>query len=85
MVKELKGKLNNIEESRKELDYALDMLEEGVGFNSYSDISQELDLVAEFNRHLAKKVLDMVENQEELKLSLSTVILSAMDNNKIGF
>lgn len=79
MIKELKNKLNQLEESRKNVDYALDMLECGAGIKSYVSVQDEIDLLIEFNNRLANGILELVDRQEGLDVSLKSILEVALD------
>lgn len=82
MVNELRIGLEELEESRDTLNYALDQLENGVGFVSYSNVTKEIELLTEFNNRLAKHILGMVENQEGLNISLESLLTVELGLNK---
>lgn len=84
MIGELRNKLNQLQESRKNVDYALDMLEGGVGYKSYSNISMELDSLIEFNNRLADGIMALVETQELLNISLASVIDVELSTLNLG-
>lgn len=82
MVNELRIGLEELEESRDTLNYALDQLENGVGFVSYSNVTKEIELLTEFNNRLAKHILGMIENQEGLNISLESLLTVELGLNK---
>lgn len=74
MIRELENRLNELKESRKNVDYALDMLEAGVGYTPYSDIMKEIELLTELNNAIARDVLEMVDDQEKFDVTIEAVL-----------
>lgn len=84
MGEELRNKLIKLEDSRKNVDYALDMLAGGVGFKEYSNVLVELDCLIKFNNRIAEGILALVDTQELLNVSLASVIEMELDSLNLG-
>lgn len=74
MVNELKMALENLEEKKEGLLYSLDVLESYVGFQSYSNVSTEIDLVATLYERIARYIMGQVDTLEGLNLSLNSIL-----------
>ena len=83
MISEIKAGIKDLEESRKEVNYALDMLEEGLAVSVCPDITRELELLALFNRKIADYVLNLVDLQDNLNVSLESLLEVELKLNKV--
>lgn len=82
MLNEIKVSIKKLEESRKGLNYALDMLEGGVGFVRYSNIAKEIELLATLNERIANYVIGLTDQQEGLDISLESLLTVELGLNK---
>lgn len=83
MISEIKSGIKALEESRKEVNYALDMLEEGLAVSVCPNITRELELLALFNRKIADYVLHLVDLQDNLNVSLESLLEVELKLNKV--
>ena len=84
MVEELRNKLVELEDSRRNIDYALDMLEGGVGFTECSDVKRDLECLIKFNNYLSSKILNLVLMQESFDVPLESVIKKELESVNLG-
>lgn len=74
MVNELKEALENLEERKEGLLYSLDALETYVGYQKYSNISTEIDLVATLYQKIDRYIMGQIELLERLDLTLESIL-----------
>ena len=83
MINEIKAGIKDLEESSKEVNYALDMLEEGLAVSVCPNIKRELELLAFFNRKIADYILNLVDLQDNLNVSLESLLEVELKLNKV--
>lgn len=82
MVNELKIALENLEEKKEGLLYTLDVLETYVGYQTYSNVAKEIDLVATLYQRIDRYIMGQVELLEGLNLSLDSILSVELGLNK---
>ena len=74
MVNELKEALENLEERKEGLLYSLDVLETYVGYQTYSNVAKEIELIATLYQRIDRYIMGQVELLEGLNLSLDSIL-----------
>lgn len=82
MLNEIKVGIERLEESRDGLNYALDMLEGGVGFTRCSNVAKEIELLAILNERIADYINGLIDQQEGLDISLESLLTVELGLNK---
>ena len=82
MVNELKTALENLEEKREGLLCSLDVLETYVGYQRYSNVSTEIDLIATLYERINRYIMGQIETLEGLNLSLESILTVELGLNK---
>lgn len=74
MINELKLALENLEERKEGLLYSLDVLETYVGYQTYSNVAKEIELIATLYQRIDRYIMGQVELLEGLNLSLDSIL-----------